>query len=155
MIKSYIRIAWRNLFRDKSSSFINISGLAVGMAVAMLIGLWIYDELSFDRYHADHGRIGRVMQQQTFNGVVHTEESLPFPLGAALQAQYGSDFDEIVMASWEDDHILSVGDKHAVTENDRGRLQGIGRARKYYAGSLYSKSHIWENRCDGAIDEDR
>lgn len=112
MVKSYIRIAWRNLFRDKSSSFINISGLAVGMAVAMLIGLWIYDELSFDRYHADHGRIGRVMQQQTFNGVVHTEESLPFPLGAALQAQYGSDFDEIVMASWEDDHILSVGDKH-------------------------------------------
>ncbi|MFT3676099.1 MAG: ABC transporter permease [Chitinophagaceae bacterium] len=112
MIKSYIRIAWRNLFRDKSSSFINISGLAVGMAVAMLIGLWIYDELSFDRYHADHDRIGRVMQQQTFNGVVYTEESLPFPLGAALQAQYGNDFDEIVMASWEDDHILSAGDKH-------------------------------------------
>ncbi len=112
MIKSYIRIAWRNLFRDKSSSFINISGLAVGMAVAMLIGLWIYDEVSFDRYHADHDRVGRVMQQQTFNGITYTEEALPFPLGAALQAQYGSDFEEVVMASWDDDHILSVGDKH-------------------------------------------
>ncbi len=43
MIRNYLKVAWRNLFRNKASSFINISGLAIGMAVAMLIGLWIFD----------------------------------------------------------------------------------------------------------------
>ena len=42
MIKNYLKIAWRNLIKNKVSSFINIGGLAVGMAVAMLIGLWIW-----------------------------------------------------------------------------------------------------------------
>ena len=48
MIKNYLKIAWRNLIRNKASALINIGGLAVGMAVAMLIGLWIWDEVSFD-----------------------------------------------------------------------------------------------------------
>jgi hypothetical protein len=51
MVLNYLRAAWRNLLRNKTSSFINICGLSTGMAVALLIGLWIYDELSFDRYH--------------------------------------------------------------------------------------------------------
>ena len=48
MIKNYFKIAWRNLLKSKAYSAINILGLATGMAVAMLIGLWIWDELSFD-----------------------------------------------------------------------------------------------------------
>ena len=59
MLKNYFKIAWRNLFRNKISSFINIGGLTVGMAVAMLIGLWIYDELSFNKYHQNYDRIGQ------------------------------------------------------------------------------------------------
>jgi putative ABC transport system permease protein len=51
MIKNYFKVAWRNLFKSKGSSFINIFGLAIGMAVAMLIGFWIYDEFSFNHYH--------------------------------------------------------------------------------------------------------
>src|SRR5687767_11754609 len=47
MYKSYFKIGWRNLLRNKGYSVINIGGLATGMAVAILIGLWIYDELSF------------------------------------------------------------------------------------------------------------
>ena len=49
MIKNYFKIAWRNLIKNKGYSAINIGGLAVGMAVAMLIGLWVYDELTFDQ----------------------------------------------------------------------------------------------------------
>ncbi|MEI9957082.1 MAG: hypothetical protein WDM90_12450 [Ferruginibacter sp.] len=60
MIKNYFKIAWRNLFKSKVSSFINIGGLALGMAVAMLIGFWIYDELSFDHYHKNYKHIARV-----------------------------------------------------------------------------------------------
>jgi hypothetical protein len=51
MIKNYFKIAWRNLVRSKGYSAINIGGLAVGMAVAILIGLWIYDELTYDKFH--------------------------------------------------------------------------------------------------------
>jgi len=57
MIKNYFKIAWRNLVKNRMHSFINIAGLSVGMAVAILIGLWIWDELSFDKYHQNYGRI--------------------------------------------------------------------------------------------------
>jgi putative ABC transport system permease protein len=60
MIKTYFKIAWRNISKNKTSSFINVGGLAIGMAVAMLIGLWIYDEISFNRYHKNFERIAEV-----------------------------------------------------------------------------------------------
>jgi hypothetical protein len=47
MYKSYLKTGWRNLLGNKGYSFINIGGLAAGMAVALLIGLWVYDEVSF------------------------------------------------------------------------------------------------------------
>jgi hypothetical protein len=56
MIKNYLKIAWRNLIKNKTHSLINIVGLSVGMAVAMLIGLWIWDELSFNTYHKNYGQ---------------------------------------------------------------------------------------------------
>src|SRR5678816_536050 len=61
MIKNYFKIAWRNLSRNKVSSLINIGGLTVGIAVALLIGLWIYDELSFNKYHQNYERIAQIM----------------------------------------------------------------------------------------------
>src|SRR5271154_2566008 len=72
MIRNYLKIAWRNLVKNKVYSFINIGGLAVGMAVAVLIGLWIYDELTYDRYHSHYHRIAQVMQHQTWNGEIGT-----------------------------------------------------------------------------------
>jgi hypothetical protein len=111
MIKNYFTIAWRNLRKNNVSSFINIGGLAVGMTVAMLIGLWIYDELSFDKYHKNYDRIGRIMQHQTFNGAIYSGTPMPFPIGNELQTRFGSDFKYVVMASWEGGHILTYGDK--------------------------------------------
>ena len=111
MIKNYLKIAWRNLVKNKASSFINIGGLAIGMAVAMLIGLWIYDEISFDHYHKNYKRIAQVMQQQTENAAVYTMKSVPFPLGDELKNRYGSDFKYVVMSSSEGEHILSSGEQ--------------------------------------------
>jgi hypothetical protein len=68
MVRSYFKTAWRNLLKNKTTSLTNICGLAVGMAVAMLIGLWIWDELSFDNYHKNHDRIVQVMQKEKFLG---------------------------------------------------------------------------------------
>ena len=111
MLRNYLKIAFRNLVRNKVYSFINIGGLAVGMAVAMLIGLWIYDELSFNNYHKNYDKIGRVMQMQTQNGTVFTGQSMPFPMGEELKTKYGNNFKYVAMASWDSDHILSVGEK--------------------------------------------
>ena len=59
MLRNYFKIAFRNLLKYKGYSFINIFGLATGMAVAMLIGLWVWDELSFNKNFKNHDRIGQ------------------------------------------------------------------------------------------------
>ena len=110
MIRNYIKIAWRSLIKNKFSAVINIGGLAIGMAVAMLIGLWVYDELSFDKYHQNYDRIVMVMQHQTLNGEITTERSMPIPLGYQLRADYKSDFKYVVLIR-PGEHILAAGDK--------------------------------------------
>ena len=112
MFQNYLKIAFRNLVRNKVYSFINIGGLAVGMAVAMIIGLWIYDELSFNKYHQNYDKIGRAMQMQTQNGNVLTIPYMPMPMGEELKTKYGNNFKYLAMASWEGEHILSVGTKN-------------------------------------------
>ena len=111
MIKNYFTVALRNLSKNKASSFINIGGLAVGMAVAILIGLWIYDELSFDKYHKNYDRIAKVMQHQTSNGITYSDIAIPYPLASELQTNYSGDFKYVVMASWMGGHILSYDEK--------------------------------------------
>ena len=74
MIKSYFTMGWRTLLRNKGYSIINIGGLAIGMAVAILIGLWVYDEISYDKNLSNYTRIARVMQNPRFqSGDVDTK----------------------------------------------------------------------------------
>jgi putative ABC transport system permease protein len=112
MFRNYFKISWRNLLRDRSASLINIGGLSVGIAVVMLIGLWIYDELSFNKNFENYDRVAQVMQHATANGYVYSENSMPFPIGRELQTTYGSNFKYVVMASYQGDHILTAGDKN-------------------------------------------
>jgi putative ABC transport system permease protein len=111
MIKNYFKIAWRNLRKNKISSFINIGGLAVGMAVAMLIGLWIYDETSFDKNFFHYDRIAQVIQNVSSNGAISTINSMPAPLGGELRKSYGNDLRYITMASNNGSHVLEYGEK--------------------------------------------
>jgi putative ABC transport system permease protein len=110
MFKNYLKTAWRSLLKNKAHSLINIIGLSVGMAVALLIGLWILDELSFDTNFQNYDRIVRVMQHQTMNGDVGTQHNTPIPLGYKLRQDYGTDFKYVVL-SRTDGHIISSGDK--------------------------------------------
>src|SRR5215213_5617808 len=112
MIKNYWKIAWRNLVKSKGYSAINIGGLAVGMAVAMLIGLWVYDELSFNKYHKNYDHIAQVLQHVNFNGKVETQNANPGLMGPELRAKYGSNFKYVVQSSWTGGHLLSIGNKH-------------------------------------------
>src|SRR5690349_17260801 len=111
MIRNHFRIAWRNILKSKGYSLINIGGLAMGMAVAMLIGLWIWDELSFNKYNKNYDRIAQLMQTQDFGGQLDTWQTMPYPVGDALRERYGSDFRQVVMSSWDFYRVLSVGDK--------------------------------------------
>jgi len=111
MITNYLKIAWRNLTHNKAHTFINVAGLSVGMAVAMLIGLWIWDELSYDRYFKNYDRLVQVMQHQTFNGNVGTQSDIPMPLGYKLRDDYKNDFKYVVLSTWTSPHILAFGDK--------------------------------------------
>jgi len=111
MIKNFFKTAWRNLGKNKMHSFINVTGLSIGMAVAILIGLWIYDEVSFNKNFKNYKRIAQVVQNVTNNGEVQTWTSVPWPLADELRKNYGSDFTNIVMASNLGDHILALDDK--------------------------------------------
>ncbi|HEX7016477.1 MAG TPA: ABC transporter permease [Cyclobacteriaceae bacterium] len=115
MYKSYLKIAWRNLLRTKGYSFINISGLAVGMTVAMLIGLWIWDELSFNAYFENRDRLAQVMVNQTHQGMTYTSSTVQMPLGDALRSGYGSDFTAMSLTSWNNRYVLSVGEQKMST----------------------------------------
>lgn len=111
MIKNYLKVAWRSVIRHKAFSALNITGLAAGMAVAILIGLWINDELSYNKSFPNYDRLARVMQHQTFNGDVTSQSSLPYLIGDELKKEYGGDFKQISMSSWTDGHILAYGEK--------------------------------------------
>jgi putative ABC transport system permease protein len=114
MLQNYLKIAWRNLFRNRVSSMINIGGLAVGMAVAMLISLWVWDELSFDKYHQNYDSIAQVNTRlkDPRTGGQGINNTMQYPLITELRNNYKNHFKYIVPTSWNEDDILSSGDKH-------------------------------------------
>lgn len=118
MFRNYLKIAWRALGKNRASAIINIGGLAIGMAVAMLIGLWIWDELSFNKGIKNYYTIAQVNQNQTFNGKVQTWGSQAMQLGPQLRNHYGSNFKRVVVSSFTNDHLLSFGDKKFVKTGD-------------------------------------
>ena len=111
MLRSYFKIAFRNLIKNKGYTFINIAGLAAGMAVALLIGLWIWDELTFDRYHKNYDRIAQVWQNNLYNGVRQSQMANPYVMAEEIRNNFGGDFKYVIQSSWNFGRILTVGDK--------------------------------------------
>ena len=111
MLQSYFKIAFRNLLKNKGYTFINIAGLATGMAVALLIGLWIWDELTFNRYHKNYDRVAQVWQNNVYNGVKQSQVSNPYVMAEEIRNNFGGDFKYVIQSSWNFGRILTVGDK--------------------------------------------
>ncbi len=118
MIKNYFKIAWRNLLKNKGYALINIGGLAIGMAVAIIIGLWIFKELSFNKNHNNYNRIAQVMQHHIINGGIETWETLPPIMGQGLRDEFGSHFKYVVQASSNSTHSLKFGDEVYIKEGN-------------------------------------
>jgi len=110
MFKNYLKIAWRNLKKSKGYSAINIGGLALGMAVTLIIGLWIQDELTHNSYFKNQDQIAQVYQSQTFNGQIGTGPAIPRPLETAFRDGYADNFKHIVMSSWNYSQYLKYGE---------------------------------------------
>ena len=113
MLKSYFKIAWRNLVKNKVYSFINIGGLAIGMAVATLIGLWVYDEITFDKSHENYERVAQVRRYYTDPNTLETNgvDNMHYPMAAILRNDYKPYFKHVVMAWWLNDYSIATADK--------------------------------------------
>jgi ABC-type antimicrobial peptide transport system permease subunit len=105
MVKNYFLIGWRNLVRTKVFSIINIAGLSAGMAVAILIGIWVWDEVSFNTSFKNYDRLAQVYHHVTFGDESLTINDVPEPLGRTLKESY-PDFEEVVMTSYPVSRIV-------------------------------------------------
>src|SRR6185436_9377515 len=88
MLKNYLKIAIRNLWKNKVFSFINIAGLAIGLSCFLLIALYVSDELSYDRYNDKADRIYRVNSDIRFGGTELKLAVCSDPMGATLKKDY-------------------------------------------------------------------
>jgi len=110
MFRNYLKIALRNLVKNKVYPFINIAGLALGMAVAVLISLWVYDEFSFNKHHRHYDRLAQLYIHQPFNGTTVTNPAVSIPAVAALKMNFAADFKAVSLASWDYEHLLVHGE---------------------------------------------
>ncbi len=110
MLKNYVKIAWRNLVNSKVYSLLNISGLAIGMAVTLLIGLWVYYQYSYDRFLPGYEYAYRVKLSYNNNGEKGVGIATCLPLSAALKKEIpGVQYAATV--TWIGPHGLIAGEK--------------------------------------------
>ena len=111
MFKNYLKVALRNIWRNKVFSFINVFGLALGLACSLLIILWVRDELRYDRFHARGPELYQVMENQTWSGIeVNSTQATPGTLAPALKAEI-PEVELAAKVTWEQEDLLTVGDK--------------------------------------------
>ncbi len=110
MLKNYLKIAFRNLWRSKGFSVINISGLAIGMASAVLILLWIQNEVSYDRFHKNTDRLYQAWNRGKFDNKLQCWSTTPKILGPTLKQDY-PEIERASRVNWGQTLLFSYGDK--------------------------------------------
>jgi len=118
MYKNYVKVAWRNLWKNKAFSAINIIGLAAGLAVCLLIVLYVFDELHYDQYNSNASRIYRLDADIYFNGTQFTASVAPKPLPPALVRDYPQ-VEQMVRLNYRESLLvkkgnINVSDHHVV-----------------------------------------
>lgn len=117
MFKNYLKVAFRNIWKSKGFSFINITGLAVGMASAMLILLWIGNEVTYDQFHEKKDRIYEAWNKAAFSGEMHCWSTTPKVLASAMQHDF-PEVEHAVRVNWPSTYLFSIGDRRlSVTGN--------------------------------------
>ncbi|MBL3658451.1 ABC transporter permease [Fulvivirga sediminis] len=121
MLKNYLLVTIRNLLKNRVYSFINITGLAIGIACSVLILLWVKHETSFDKFIPKHDRLYQVWVHAEFDGKINSWRSIPLPTYEAVKDRQANIVNSAV-TSWGATHLLSWKDTrfnkdgHAVSE---------------------------------------
>jgi len=128
MLKNYLKIAFRNLKKDKLFTLLNVVGLSAGIACTLLIYLWVHDELSYDKFFANNSRIYQVMEHRKNSGSQSLSDESSGMVSDALKVQDGAvEYAAAVApADWFPKSTLTVGDKNI-------------KASGQYAGKDYFK----------------
>ncbi len=113
MSGNYLKIGLRRLLKNKGYLFLNVGGLATGMTVFIFIGLWVNDELSFNRYYKNYNSIAQVMCCMTDpeTSAIQCGQSIQYPVGETLKNRYPDYFKHVLIYWWTGDNTLSTADK--------------------------------------------
>jgi putative ABC transport system permease protein len=111
MLRQNLKISWRTLKRNQGFAWINIGGLALGIMASLLIGLWIHDELSFNKDYMNYERIVQVMKHENFGDEIRTGAYQPLQLAPLLRSEFGNYFDQVVTTASTENRLLTWGDQ--------------------------------------------
>jgi putative ABC transport system permease protein len=109
MLRNYFKTAWRNIVRSKGYSLLSISGLATGMAVTLLIGLWVYHEYSYDRFLPNYSQLYKVKLNFNYNGDIKTQSGASLPMADELRNF--PDIKYVAETGWPSPHSLVNGEQ--------------------------------------------
>lgn len=110
MFTNYLKTTFRNLWKHKGYSFLNIFGLSIGIACASLIFLWVEDELTYNHYFINRDYIYKVKDKQTYNGETYTFDATPGPLAQGMKLEIPG-IKTTARSTWTNDVLFSLGDK--------------------------------------------
>jgi len=116
LLENYFKIAWRSLLRNRGFSAINISGLAIGLASAIVLLLWIHNELTSDQFHKHRDRVYQVYSRAVYDGQIDCNNKTPMVMAPVIQANYRREVEEVVRTNWVGAFIFSTGNKHLATQ---------------------------------------
>ncbi len=134
MLKNYFLLAWRHLGKNRAYTTINIAGLSIGMAIALVIGLWITDEANFDHYATNHSRLAAGMLNMRLNNAAKKEDFYTFqmimmPLGSTLHTQYKDLFSRVALTHPSGNRLFNYRDK---------TVSGISLTAQYDLPGMFS-----------------
>lgn len=110
MFKNYLKTALRILRKNKGFSLLNLVGLSLGMACAALILLWVYDEMSYNKFHKNHKTLYQVIENQTYEGKTYTFSALPGPFVPAIKQEI-PEIKYATRSDWGNNVLFTLGEK--------------------------------------------
>lgn len=110
MFRNYVLVTLRNLIKNPNYSFINITGLSIGITCSMLILLWVSDELSYDRFFPKADRLYQVWVNAKFDGRINSWNSVPLPVYQGLKTE-SANIVNTAASDWGGEHLLTVTDE--------------------------------------------
>ena len=109
MFNNYLKIAWRNLRRNKGFSFINIIGLTIGITCTIFILLWVQDEVNYDKFQANYDNIYKVIANRDFNNQIFTDENMVLPLAQSIKNEIPQ-VKFATVTTHQQSHVIKYGD---------------------------------------------